>query len=80
MKLRLRPSHFCDHKFRQNFQDCVYLISTCGQDIGNITHLLVHCPSHHYKRKNLFPTMHEISEKISEQSDSTIRRYELDIY
>ena len=55
-------------------------MSNCGQNIETITYLLVHSPSHDCERKTLIQKTHQIWGKISEPSDSTIRKYELDIY
>ena len=37
-KLVAGLSHLGDHKFRQNFQDCVLPMCSCGQDIETTTH------------------------------------------
>ena len=47
---------------------------TCGQDIETTTHFLLHCSNHYSGRKSLFQKIYQISENISEQSDSTITK------
>ena len=38
-------SHLCEHKFKQNFQDCLNPICSCGLDIESTSHFLLHCPT-----------------------------------
>ena len=71
-RLQLGLSHLGDHKFRHNFQDCVFPMYCCGQDIETTTHFLLHCPNHHCARKTLFYNINQVSENILRQSDSTI--------
>ena len=73
-RLRLGLSHFGDHKFRHNFQDCVSPMCSCGQDIETTTHFLLHCPNHRCARKTLFHKINQVSGNILRQSDSTIKK------
>ena len=52
-RLRLGVSHLGDHKFRHNFQDCIFPIYYCGQDTETTTHFPLHCPNHRCARKTL---------------------------
>ena len=63
-----------EHKFRHNFQDCVFPMCYFGQDIETTTHLLLHCPNHHCARKTLFHKINQVSGTISRQSDSSITK------
>ena len=40
-RIRLGLSHLADHKFRQNCQDCVNPVCSCGQEIETSTHFLL---------------------------------------
>ena len=73
-RLRLGLSHLGDHKFRHNFQDCVSPMCSCVQDIETTTHLLLHCPNHHFARKTLFHKINQVSGNILRESDSTITK------
>ena len=42
-RLHLGLSHFCYHKFKHNFQDCINPICACALEIETTTHLL-QCP------------------------------------
>ena len=70
-RLRLVLSRLGDHKFRHNFQNCVFPMSFCGQDIETTTHFLLHYPNHHCARKALFHKINQVSGNISRQSDLT---------
>ena len=67
-------SHLGDHNFRHNFQDCISLMCSFGEDIEAITHFLPYCPNHHCARKTLFHKVTRASGTISRQSDSTITK------
>ena len=73
-RLRLGLSHLDDHKFRQNFQDCVSSVCSCGEDIEKITHFLIHCFNHPCARKTLFHKITQVSGTISRESHSTITK------
>ena len=73
-RLRLGVSHLGDHKFRDNFQDCVSRMCCSGQDIETKTHFLLHCHNHHCARESLFHKINQVSVTISIQSDSTVTK------
>ena len=43
-RLRLGLSHFCEHKFKDSFQDTLNPFCLCGVDVETSTHFFVHCP------------------------------------
>ena len=43
-RLRVGMSHLREHKFKQNFQDCLNPICSCGLDIESTSHVRLHCP------------------------------------
>ena len=45
MSLRLGLSHLHEHMFKNNFQDTLNPFCTCGCDVENTCHFLVHCPN-----------------------------------
>ena len=53
-RMRLGLSHLADHKFRHNFQDCLILICSCGQEIETTTHFFLNYLSYHCARKTFF--------------------------
>ena len=50
----LELRHLADHKFRQNFQDCVNPICSCDQEMETSTHFFFHCSNYHCARQTLF--------------------------
>ena len=44
-RLRVGMSHFREHKFKHNFQDCLNPICSCGLDIASTLHFLLQCPT-----------------------------------
>ena len=53
-RIRFGLSHLTDHKFRNNFQDCVNPICSCGQEIETSTRFILHCSNYHCARQTLF--------------------------
>ena len=45
-RLRLGLSHFNEHRFRHNFQDCLNPSCSCSLEIEDTSHYLLHC--HHF--------------------------------
>ena len=45
-RLRLGLSHLNEHKFKQNFQDCVNPLCSCSLEIESLSHLFLYC--HHF--------------------------------
>ena len=52
-RLCVGMSHLREHKFKQNFQDCLNPICSCGLDIESTSHFLLHCPSFNDERHTL---------------------------
>ena len=44
-RLRLGLSHHHERKLKNNFQDRLNPLCTCGCDVKNIRHFLLHCPN-----------------------------------
>ena len=68
-RIRLGLSQVADHKFIHNFQDCVNLVCSCGQEIENSTHFLLHCFNYHRARQTLFEKVKKIDSSILKQRD-----------
>ena len=45
-RLRLDFSHLNEHRFRNNFQDCMNPLCSCSLEIEDTWHYLLHC--HHF--------------------------------
>ena len=41
--LRLGPSHFNEHRFSHNFENCLNLLCTCSSEVELTTHFFLHC-------------------------------------
>ena len=71
-RLRLGLSHLNEHKFRNNFQDCLNPLRSCSLEVETTNHYFLHC--HHYNdiRKTLLDTVKEITNKcLSDFSNET---------
>ena len=73
-KMRIGLNHLADHKFRNNFQDCLNPISSCGQEIETISHFLLHCLNYRCARKTFFEKISFIESNILQQNDLTITK------
>ena len=72
--MRLGLSHLADHKFRQNFPDCLNSICSCGQEIETTSHFLLHCLNYRLQEKNFFEKINLIDSNILQQNDLSITR------
>ena len=70
--MRLGLSHLADHKSRHNFQDCLNLICSCGQEIETTSHFLLHCLNYRCARKTFFEKINLIDSNILQQGDLSI--------
>ena len=68
--LRLALNHLRDHKFKNNFQNCLNLLCSCGSGVQSTSHFLLHCPIFLDKRHTLLNTLNSIYCKILELTDS----------
>ena len=68
-RVRLGLSQVADHKFIHNFQDCVNLVCSCGQEIETSTHFLLQCFNYHRARQTLFEKVKKIDSSILKQRD-----------
>ena len=67
-------SHFGDHKFKHNFQDCVNPSGCCDQEIETSTHFLLHCSNYHFARETLIEKVNKIDSTIFKQNDQVITK------
>ena len=73
-RIRLGLSHLADHKFRQNFQDCVNPICSCGLEIETSTHFLNHCSNYDCARQTLFEKVSKIDSIMLKQNVQVITK------
>ena len=72
-RLRLGLSHLNEHKFRQNFQDCLNSLCSCSLEIETTNHFFLHCHYHNDIRKILLDTVKKITKKrLSDFSDEAL--------
>ena len=69
-RLRLELSHFREHKFKYNFQNCLNPLCSRDSSIELTSHFLLHCPIFNDKRHTLPSTLNKIDCKILESTDS----------
>ena len=73
-RLRLGLSHLHKHKFKDNFQDTLNSICTCGCNVESTCHFLIHCPNFLTERKTLLNQITNIDSNILNQADATITK------
>ena len=73
-RLRLGLSHLHQHKFKNNFQDTLNLLCTCGCGVKNTCHFLLHCPNFLTERSTLLNKITNIDRNILNQADATITK------
>ena len=73
-RLRLDLSHFREHKFKLNFQDCLNPLCPCGNEFENATHYLLHCPTYTNKRLTLLNKIKSINCSILVPSDAAVTK------
>ena len=72
-RLRLGLSHLNEHKFRQNFQDCLNSLCSCSLEIETTNHFFLHFHYHNDIRKILLDTVKKITKKcLSDFSDEAL--------
>ena len=72
-RLRLGFSHLNEHKFRDNFQDCLNPLCLCSLEIEDTTHYLLHCQHFFEHRINLINSVRSFSENFESFSDNDKR-------
>ena len=71
-RLRVWPSHLCEPKFRNNFQDSLGPSCSCSRHIETTIHFFLYCPNYSNQRKTLFDKISSIKPSLLNQNDSTI--------
>ena len=71
-RLRLDLSHLLEHKFKHGFQDSLYSICNCGNDIETLAHFLLHCPHCSHERSTFLNTIRNINRHIFDKNDLQI--------
>ena len=74
MRLRLGLSHLNEHKFKNDFQNASNPHCTCGCNVENTCHFLLHCPNFLTERNTLFNKITNIDSNILNQADATITK------
>ena len=69
-RLRLGFSHLSEHRFRDNFQECINSLCSCSLETENTLHYLLHC--HHFlqNRINLMNSVNSVFENFDILSDN----------
>ena len=58
--LRLGLSHLREHKFNNNFQNCINPLCSCGMDIQSTSHFFLNIPFFDDKRITLMSTLSKL--------------------
>ena len=74
VKYLTRFSHLCEHKFKNNFQDTLNLLCTCGCNVENTYHFLLHCPNFLPEKITLLNKITNIDRNILNQADAIITK------
>ena len=73
-RLRLGLSHLHEHKFKNNFQDTLNPLCTCGCSFENTCHFLLHLHNFLTERNTLLNKITNIDSNILNQADATITK------
>ena len=73
-RLRLGLTHLHEHKFKNNFRDKLNPLCTCGCDVENTCHFLLHCPNFLTERNTLLNNITNIDSNILKQADATVTK------
>ena len=71
-RLRLGLRHQREHKFNQNFQNCINPLCSCGMDIESTSHFFLHCPLFDDRRITLVSTLNKTDCKLIETNESSL--------
>ena len=72
MRLHVGMSHLQEHKFKDNFQDFLNPICSCGLDIESTSHFLLHCPTFNGEQYTLLSTLNNIDCKLLKLTKSSL--------
>ena len=73
-RIRLGLSHFAEHKFRHNFQDCINPTCSYSQETETSTHFLLHYSNYQCARQTLFKKIDKIDSTILMQKKKVITK------
>ena len=68
-RLRLGLSHLNEHRFRQNFQDCLNPLCSCSLEVESTTHFFLHCHHSNQFQQTLLDSVKKIVNDISILAD-----------
>ena len=71
-RLCLGLSHLREHKFNQNFQNCINPLCSYGMDIESTSHFFLHSPLFDDKRITRLSTLNKIDCKLMEANESSL--------
>ena len=74
-RIRLGLWHLADHNFKHNFQDYVYPICSCGQEIKTSSQFLLYCSDYYCTRQILFGKVNTTDSATVRQNDQVITRF-----
>ena len=69
-RLRLGLSHFNEHRFRHNFQECLNPSCSCSLEIEETSHYLLHCHHFSHHRVALMNSVKSICDHFDSMSDN----------
>ena len=72
-RLCLELSHLLEHKFNDNFQNCINPLCSCSIDIESTSHFFLHCPLFNYKRISLQSILSKTDCKLIESKESSFK-------
>ena len=70
-RLRIGFSHLKEHEFKQNFQDSVDPLCSCGNDIESTVHFFLHCPNFTTQRQTLLNKLKSINASIMTENENS---------
>ena len=71
-RLRLGLSHLNEHKFKQNFHDCVNPLCSCSLEIESLSHLFLQCHNFTNIRATLLVDLQSVDRSIISFPDNEL--------
>ena len=71
-RLRLGLSHLNEHRFNQNFQNCINPLCTCSLEVESTSHFFLHCLHYNDIRETLLNELKSVDENILKLSENKL--------
>ena len=73
-RLRLGLSHWNEHIFNHNFQNCINPLCTCSLEVESTAHFFLHCHHYHNIRAKLLNSLEVIDTNLLTLSEEQLTK------